>query len=56
VVWADGWHTVACVLCSFVNELDACGHSLIFAIRMTYRISLRSSSLWEPCHVWLATG
>ena len=24
--------------------------SLSFAIRMTYRISLRSSSLWEPRH------
>ena len=24
--------------------------SLDFAIRMTYRISLRSSSLWEPRH------
>ena len=24
--------------------------SLVFAIRMTYRISLRSSSLWEPRH------
>jgi hypothetical protein len=24
--------------------------SLAFAIRMTYRISLRSSSLWEPRH------